>query len=489
MGRSMTADAVPAGTEAGQEVLPVLVCDLDGSLIRTDLLFETFWAAFSSRWTAPVPAVWALLRGRAALKAHLAGAVEIDVTCLPYESAVLDEVRAWRARGGRTALVTAADQGVARRVAAHLGLFDEVHGSDGTRNLKGREKAGFLERRFGRGGYRYIGDRAADLPVWEGAADGITVNAPAGLRRAAEARCEMRHLGTARNPAGPMIRALRPHQWAKNLLVFLPLLAGHAFGGGALFQALMAFVAFSLVASSVYVMNDLLDLEADRAHPRKRLRPFASGDLSLRHGTWMAPVLLALGVATGVLLGPLFVLVLAGYYVTTTLYSLWLKRKHVIDICTLAALYVLRIIAGALAAGIDLSQWLLAFSTFFFFALAAVKRQAELVDGLASGREVSGRGYMVEDLPLVSMMAIASGYVSVMVMALYVTSPDVTQLYSRPEALWGICAILLYWLSRLVFITHRGRMHDDPVVFAARDRLSHVLFLAALACIVGGTVL
>lgn len=468
-----------------------LVCDLDETLIRTDMLYETFWAAFSSRWTAPVPAILALLGGRAALKAHLAGAVEVQVETLPYQDDVIAQLHEWKARGGRTALVTGADQTIADRIAAHLGLFDEVHGSDGSRNLKGQHKARLLEERFGAGQYVYVGDSRADLPAWAGSAEAITMNAGPELRRAVEAgSAKARHLGAPTALMWPMIRALRPHQWLKNVLIFLPLLAGHALSAVSLMQAVMAFIAFSLVASSVYVMNDLLDLAADRAHPRKRFRPFASGDLPLRHGTWMAPALLGIGAAIAVALGPVFVAVMVGYYAITTAYSLLLKRQPVLDIVTLAALYAIRIVAGGAATGIELSVWLLAFSIFFFFSLAAVKRQAELVDGLASGRDqAAGRGYRVDDLPLVAMMATASGYVSVMIMALYVNSPAVTVLYSRPEMLWGICGVLLYWISRMVFITHRGQMHDDPVVFAARDRVSQVLFLVILGFFTAGSLL
>ncbi|OWU86725.1 prenyltransferase [Oceanicola sp. 22II-s10i] len=467
----------------------ILVCDLDGSLIRTDLLFETFWSAFSARWTAPLPATLALLRGRAALKAHLAGRGDIDVSRLPYNEEVLAELRAWRASGGRTALVTAADQALADRIALHLGLFDEVHGSDGLVNLKGTAKAQMLETRFGRGGYDYIGDSRSDLKVWQGARRGISVDAPEALQRGAEALCDMRHFGRPPGTFRPLMKALRPHQWAKNALVFLPALAGHAFGADLLVRVLFAFIAFSLVASSVYVLNDLLDLEADRAHPRKRNRPFASGALPLSYGTWLAPCLLLGGVGIAAMLGPVFLAVMAVYYLTTTLYSLRLKRLPVVDICTLAALYALRIVAGAAAVPIPLSVWMLAFSIFFFFSLAAVKRQAELVDGLATGREAKGRGYQVDDLPLVSMMAVAAGYVSIMVLALYVNSPEVRILYERPEWLWGICAVLLYWISRMVFITHRGQMHDDPVVFAARDKVSYLVFLSMLGFIAAGTLL
>ncbi|WP_239520580.1 UbiA family prenyltransferase [Pseudooceanicola aestuarii] len=460
----------------------MLVCDLDGTLIRTDMLFETFWAAFGTSWRAPFQALRGLLAGRAALKARLSDIASVDAATLPYEPAVLDRLRDWRAAGGRTALVTASDQRIADGVAAHLGLFDEAHGSDGRRNLKGAEKARFLNERYGRGRYAYAGDSSADLHVWADAGEAITVAAPVALRRKAEALApDISHIDRPGGGWGPMIRALRPHQWLKNVLIFLPFVTAHHWGGGAVLTALLAFAAFSLVASSVYVLNDLLDLANDRVHPRKCRRPFASGDLPLKHGTWLAPALLGGGVALAICIGPQFLSILAVYYVATTAYSFWLKKRAIVDICTLAGLYTLRIVAGGAAGGIPISEWLVTFSGFFFFALAAVKRQAELVDNAATGTEQpAGRGYHVDDRPLIAMMAVASGYVSVLVMALYVDSDAVRRLYSEPTLLWGICGILLFWISRIVLTTHRGQMHDDPVVFAARDRVSLVSFAGIL---------
>lgn len=284
----------------------------------------------------------------------------------------------------------------------------------------------------------------------------------------------------------PYLRVLRPHQWLKNALIFLPLLAAHRFDAGTITQAAMAFVAFSLVASSVYVLNDLVDVEADRSHPRKKNRPFASGAIPTKQGPVLALIPLVLGGVVAVPIGMQFIAVLTGYYAVTLAYSFFLKRRIVIDICVLAGLYTFRIIAGGAATTIPLSVWLLAFSVFFFLSLAAVKRQAELVDGIARGKvQASGRGYVTDDLPIVANMAIASGYVSVLVMALYLNSPAVSELYSSPMLLWGICLVLLYWLSRIVMVTHRGRMDDDPVVFAVKDRVSLLcgatIFLFALA--------
>ncbi|WP_245281429.1 UbiA family prenyltransferase [Rhizobium sp. AAP43] len=456
------------------EEIPILVVDLDGTLLRSDLLFESFWSALGRDWKSPFLATAALKRGKAALKRHLAEAAEIDIESLPYDTAVIERVSAWRAQGGRTALVTASDQGFADAIAAHLDLFDEVHGSDGLANLKSDAKAQFLAARYGAAGYVYMGDTHADLPVWQGARKAITVNASSRVRTKADALgVDIEHMSSILPSIRPYLKALRPHQWLKNLLVFLPMFAAHQLDLLTFAKSLLAFIAFSLVASSVYIVNDLLDLSADRAHPRKRNRPFASGSIPIAHGTWMAIGLLALGTLTAGVIGLPFLGVMTAYFIMTTAYSLHLKRRLIIDICVLAGLYTVRIVAGGAATGIPLSVWLLAFSIFFFFSLAAVKRQAELVDGLERGEaKASGRGYYVDDLPIISMIALSSGYVSVLVMALYVNSPAVSALYSRPEALWAICCILLYWITRMVMMTHRGSMHDDPVVYAAKDKIS-----------------
>ena len=468
----------------------ILVVDLDGTLLRSDMLFESFWSAFGRDWRSPLRSLRALSGGRAALKRHLATASRVDAATLPYDPGVVAFVKAWRDRGGRTALVTASDQGFAEAVAAHLGLFDEVHGSDGHLNLKGDRKALFLEDRFGPRGFAYMGDAKADLAVWKRAGTAITVNAPAALRRDAERVCDRtEHLATAAGSLRPYLKALRPHQWLKNVLVFLPMLAAHQLDGATAVLAVLAFVCFSLVASGVYVLNDLLDLAADRAHPRKKNRPFASGSIPIAQGTWMAGGLLALGGLIALALGPAFLLVMGAYFLLTTAYSLHLKRRVVIDICVLAGLYTMRIVAGGVATGIPLSVWLLAFSVFFFLSLAAVKRQAELIDTAERGNpEAAGRGYHVDDLPIISMIAIGAGYVSVLVMALYVNSPDVAELYGRPEALWGVCIVLLYWITQTVMVAHRGKMHDDPVVYAAKDRGSQICLLVILAFVLGGAV-
>lgn len=470
---------------------PALIVDLDGTLLRSDVLFETFWSALGRSWKNPFRAAKALFNGKAALKRTLARDGEIAVETLPYNADVIAYVEAWRASGGTAALVTASDEQIAQRIGAHLGIFDEIFGSDGTHNLKGSNKAAFLKDRYAVSGFAYVGDAAADLPVWAEAKKAITVNIPAALKAKVNALpAETEHLETHPASIKPYLKALRPHQWLKNLLVFLPMLAAHQYDGVTLMQSFLAFAAFSVIASAGYVFNDLLDLEADRSHPRKRLRPFASGALPIAHGTWMGAGLFLIGILIAGALSAFLLLTVLAYFVITMAYSLDIKRRTVVDICTLAGLYTMRLAAGAVATGLALSVWLMAFSIFFFLALAAVKRQAELIDTAKRGKlSATGRGYFVDDLPIISQVATSAGFVSVLVMALYVNSPTVVALYHYPEALWGVCLILLYWITRIVMLTHRGWMHDDPVVFAAKDRISWVCGLAILVCAMGGALL
>ena len=470
---------------------PILVVDLDGTLLRSDILYECFWSAFGRDWRSPFTSLVALVSGRAALKAHLAHTGQLDVTTLPYDPTVIAYVETWRLGGGKTALVTASDQTIADQVAAHLGLFDEVYGSDGKVNLKGAAKADFLTQHFNENDFTYMGDATADLPVWQRARKTITINASQSLKsRADQQGTDVEHLTTRGPTLIPHLKALRPHQWLKNVLVFLPMLVAHKLNWAEFLQSSLGFIAFSLIASSVYVLNDLLDLTPDRAHPRKRLRPFASGTVPIAHGSWMAAGLLAVGAFIAVMLGWQFALIMVVYYSLSTAYSLSLKRLVVIDICVLACLYTLRIIAGGAATGTLISMWLLAFSIFFFLSLAAVKRQAELVDSAQRGKlNANGRGYQVADLPIITIIALCSGYVSVLVMALYVNSPIVRELYGYPRALGGICGIILYWVTYMVMITHRGAMHDDPVIFALKDRTSQVCAALIVVFAVAGAVL
>ncbi|MEO1468156.1 MAG: UbiA family prenyltransferase [Pseudomonadota bacterium] len=468
----------------------VLAVDLDGTLIRSDMLLETWWSVVSQKPGVAAGALATLARdGRAAFKAVLAeaGAENVDPAALPWNEAVLERVRAHRAAGGKTVLVTASDRRVAEGIATHLGLFDAVHASDGTTNLKGANKAAFLVETYGERGFDYAGDHAVDVAVWAKARGAITVDAGDGLRQAAEGAAERaEHIGAPVRPLKAAIKAMRPHQWLKNVLVFVPVLAAHSLVVGDWLAALMAFVCFSMVASGVYLLNDLLDLASDRAHTRKRNRPLASGALPLLTGSIMAPALLGGGVLLAAITTPgAFLGVLILYGILTTAYSFVLKRQLLLDVLTLAGLYTIRIVAGGAATGIEISPWLLALSTFLFFSLAAIKRQAELVANLAEGKEgASGRAYLTTDLQIVTNMALSAGYVSVLVLALYITSDTVATLYGQPLILWCICPVLLYWISRAVMLTHRGLMDDDPVVFAIKDKVS--ILCGALMVVIFG---
>ncbi|MEM7671460.1 MAG: UbiA family prenyltransferase, partial [Pseudomonadota bacterium] len=422
--------------------------------------------------------------GKAGFKRRVAEAACPDIETLPLNSAVLDEIDAARTAGRRVVLATASDQIYADAVGRHLELFDEVHGSDGTRNLGGAEKAAFLEDRFGRAGYDYIGDSAVDLPVWAAGREGIVVDG--GHAPSAEAPGGVREIADTPREATALLRALRPHQWLKNALIAVPMLTAYQFDLMTLGLVAMAIMAFSLTASGVYIINDLLDLASDRRHPRKSRRPFAAGEVSVATGVatafglWIGAFL----VAILTLPGP-FLLVLGIYFAATFAYSLFLKKRAVMDICTLAGLYCMRIVAGGAATGIVISPWLLAFSMFFFLALAAIKRQAEMTDLAHTdpGRE-TGRPYDVDDLPIIRNIAMSGGYAAVLVMALYINSKTAVARFPLPEALWLICPLLLYWMTRLVMVTHRRRMTDDPIVFALRDFVSWAVGIGIVAAAV-----
>jgi len=463
-----------------------LCVDLDGTLIRTDLLIESFFVALKhnplSLFAAPL---W-LFRGKAFLKRRLAGRADLDCSGLPYHPELLEYLHAQRAGGRSLVLVTASDRKYADQVAAHVGIFDAVLASDGKVNLSGKAKRDCLDRRFGERGFDYAGNGRDDLPVFSHARCAVLVNPDAGVRSAARRVTTVERVFDG--PKGRFrawMHALRLHQWLKNLLVFVPITVAHQLDNATLlWQAAVAFFAFSLCASSVYLLNDLLDLSVDRAHPRKRLRPFAAGTLPLVHGLALIPVLLAVAVAVALWLPVEFLEVLAVYYVTTLAYSLWLKGKVLVDVFALAGLYTLRVIAGSAAVDIAPSFWLLAFSMFMFLSLAMIKRYSEL-RGLKDlmREQVQGRAYHVTDLPVLGNLGSASGYLSVLVLALYINSEDVMVLYGRREFLWLLCPLLLYWVSRMWQRTVRGEMHDDPLIFALKDYVSR--WIAA----VGGAIL
>lgn len=475
--------------------LPALVVDMDGTLVRSDTLHDAAVTLVGRDPAVLFQLPFWVGRGKTALKSEIANRCTLDPDGLPYDQDVLGLIREARAMGREVALVSASDHRQVQAVADHLGLFDLAIGTGSPEaagvNLAGEEKARFLVSRYGTRGFDYIGDSRADLAVWAVAHEAIALRPKASLLRAASARgLALSVIGSGQRSLKPLLKAMRPHQWSKNLLILLPVMASHQLN--LLAPALLAMVIFSLVASSVYLLNDLVDLGSDRAHARKRFRPFAAGALPVTWGLAAAVGLIGTAALLAVALTtPAFLGVLAFYFVATFAYSFWLKRKLLVDIIALAGLYTVRIFAGGAATGIVLSEWLLAFSMFLFFSLAAIKRQAELVDLQKSGRQSTpGRGYLTDDLPVLRAMAVASGQAAVLVFALYVNSPATAALYVRQEAMWLVCAIIFFWISRMEMMTHRGQMNDDPIVFALRDRTSLGCLLAVavlvILAVVGG---
>ena len=459
---------------------PPLVVDLDGTLIKSDLLLETLVQAIRhAPWVAIAAPFW-LLRGRAYLKRQLASRAPVDPANLPYDDALLAELRRERAAGRSLVLATAADAAAAQRVADHLGLFDRVMGSDGIHNLKGERKAQALKEAFGAKGFDYAGNDRFDLPCWRMASAAIVAGGSSSLARTLDAEgIPQRSLPRPTRGAASFLRALRPYQWAKNVLLFVPLLTSHLiFQGAAAASAGLAFVAFSLTASAVYLVNDLLDLEDDRRDPVKRRRPLAAGELPIAYALAAVPVLLLLAAFTAASLPPGCGFLLGVYAAVSVAYSLWLKQLVLLDVLVLAGLYTLRILAGAAAIEVVVSQWLLAFSVFIFVSLALAKRYVQVRNAAARDESrVHGRGYAPGDGTMLAMLGAASGYISVLVFALYLTSAQVVVLYSRPEALWLACPPMLYWISRVWLLAHRGELDEDPVLFAVRDAPSY--FVAA----------
>jgi 4-hydroxybenzoate polyprenyltransferase/phosphoserine phosphatase len=463
------------------------VVDLDGTLIASDLLIETAFSELGRRPQSLIGMLAALSRGKAALKHRLAAPSAFDPATLPYDPAVLEAIRKARADGRSVYLASASNHRLVKSVADHLGVFDGWFASDETTNLAGIRKAEQLVTRFGERGFDYIGNHAADLPVWEQAATVIAIRAPAGVRKKlalrARAAEEVEYL-----PCNPpnwrtWAKMLRVHQYAKNALVFLPLLTSHLFTLQGFANAALAFVAFSLCASSIYILNDLVDLQDDRGHRSKCNRPLACGAIPLQHGVAAIPVLLLGALAIGSAISLPFLGVLLGYVALTTAYSFALKRMVVVDVITLAALYSVRVIGGAVATSIVASEWLLAFCMMIFTSLALIKRYVELAARRdANLPDPTSRDYRNSDLDIVAALAAAAGFNAVTIFTLYISSPAVKQLYSHPGILWLVGPLLLFWISRAMILASRRQMDDDPVVFAIKDRTS-LMTIGAIAAL------
>lgn len=459
----------------------VLVVDLDGSLIKTDLLFESFMQFLKYHYLAVFLLPFWLLKGKAYLKAQIAERVQLDVKILPYNQDVLDYIAEARKKGQQCFLATGSTQKYADQIADYLSVFDGVLCSDKSMNLTGNNKAKVLNERFGEGGYDYIGNHEIDLNIWRYARKCIVVSADQALSQQARQYSDnVVWLAIEKAKLKTYLKAIRLHQWVKNALLFVPLLTAHMFtDANALWLSLIGFVSYGLAASSVYVLNDLLDLSSDRIHPSKCKRPFASGVLSIKSGVLLFPCLLLASFLLALIFTPFnFLLALLAYYILTVAYSLGFKKVVMLDTLLLAILYTMRIIAGTLLIGADFSSWLLAFSMFIFLSLALLKRYTELLVMKDDATlKALGRGYQAQDKSLVLSLGSAAAYISVLVLALYINSEEVVSLYETPFLLWLICPVLIYWLGRAWMLANRGQMHDDPIIFAVKDKQSLLMGL------------
>jgi 4-hydroxybenzoate polyprenyltransferase len=469
----------PGTAEADDRRLPLCV-DVDGTLIKSDSLFDAVCQFMRHRpaqfWRLPV---W-LAGGRARLKAEVARRAPLDAARLPYNAELLRWLQEEQRAGRKIYLTTGADGPLAERVAAHLGIFAGVMASDGATNLTSGKKLERLRERFGE--FDYIGNSRADLPLLAAARHAMLANPTRGLRVALRLRgIPVAQTFLDRQPLPrTLFKAIRIHQWAKNLLLLAPLALSHKLRPETMAAAVAAFFCFSFMASANYVANDLLDIESDRCHPAKRLRPFAAGDLPVVSGVVLALALVASSLLLLPWLPRAFALWLAVYIAATTAYSFYLKQIALVDVLTLSGLYTLRLLAGGAATGTEISHWLVGFAIFLFLSLAMVKRFSELENLHERGLSAThGRGYLVADLAQIRSFGTSSATAAVVVFSLYITRPDVEALYKHAGRLWLIVPLMLFWLYRVWLLGSRGEMDDDPVVFALRDRVS----LAVGACV------
>lgn len=457
----------------------VLVVDLDGTLTKVDTLHESFLELVRKSPLGVFSSIPWLMNGKAYFKSQVADRATIDTTLIPYDDDVLDYIKREKGDGRKTVLATGASEKIATGIRDHLGLFDDVIATGGSLNVTGDVKAKQLVERYGHGGFDYIGNSRVDIPVWEVCNKPLMANAGPNLVETIRGRFPNTEILSKKEPTlAPLLKGMRPHQWAKNALIFIPMLAGQYLSLDNLIGTFLAFLSFSILASSIYLINDLLDLDSDRNHPRKKYRPLACGRLPIFTGIVAAGSLATLSFLISIFVSSKFVIVLLMYAILTTLYSFLLKKYALLDVVTLASLYTVRILAGAAAIEVPVTLWLLGFSMFLFTDLAFTKRYAEIVDMRKRNKEKSdGRGYRLGDDVALIALGTASGMTSVLTLALYVDSFDDSALYANPEFLWGVCPILLYWISRMWLAAQRGVMTDDPIVFAVRDRASRLMFL------------
>lgn len=469
--------------DTGQAAQVPLVVDLDGTLLRSDTLVESLFAVARTHPLALLKVPLWLAQGRARLKHGLAECASIDAPTLPLDQGLLDHLRVQKRQGRRLILASGADEKIACAVAEEAGLFDAVMASDGAVNLTARRKRERLVAEFGERGFDYVGNSARDLPIWAAARHGLLMAPSPWLMATAQRVTEVERVFAGRRPSvATYFGAMRLQHWLKNVLLLVPLLAAHRlYDPVMLTNALIGALCFSLTASGVYLLNDLLDLSADRRHPYKKKRALASGQMPIVHALVLWPCLWLAAAAVAMWLPRPFLAALGFYVALMLAYSMRLKDIAIVDALALGTGYSLRILAGALAVGIGVSPWLLVCSTAMFFGLALLKRYAELVilrSGM--GEEAQVRAYRVADAALVAGLGVAAGCIAVALLALY---PLVEPSNHARWPVWLVCGFLLLWTGHMWLMAHRGMIRGDPVAFALRDRISRILGLLTVAIV------
>ncbi|QWE10863.1 UbiA family prenyltransferase [Polynucleobacter sp. es-EL-1] len=461
-----------------------IVVDLDGTLIYGDCLHEQLNRAIFFHPLILVSAIWQLLQGKAKFKEFLSKNLSIDVTLLPYNEELIAWLKEKKEEGRTLVLATASNQELARRISDHVGIFDAVHASNDLVNLKGKAKAQLLNQVYGQ--YEYIGNSGADLYVWQDAVKSYYVGKSQKIITALKGQQNFAGQFKARGSEfKSFIRALRPHQWLKNILVFVPVVMAHQLSFYNLCSTFIAFLLFCAIASAGYLINDLSDVDSDRENKHKKKRSFASGAISLPFGWIVIPILLGSSLWVSFTYLPYqFACSVILYFILTILYTKVLKGFPNIDVFTLAFLYILRIQAGGYAVNISLSFWLITFSLFFFISLGMLKRFSELLEFNNFEAVLPGRAYKKNDAAFIESAGIASGYIAIAVLALYIKDLNISNLYQSPQYIWFVCPVMLYWITRVWFLAQRGELHHDPVYFAAKDHVSWLLTAIIALCFV-----
>ncbi len=460
-----------------------LFVDLDGTLVKTDLLFESIISLLKMNLLYIFILPLCLLGGKAFFKNKIASLLSLNVSLLPYNQQVLELLKGEKEKGTKIILATASNQNIAKGVCDYLKIFDDFISSDINENLRGKSKLKKIQEYTNGENFSYIGDSDCDIPILESSYEPIVV----GNRRIFNKVKEENDNAVFIEECSKLtvlrfFKMIRVYQWVKNFLIFVPIILAHRFlNFDLLYKAIIAFFSFSFLASSVYILNDLADLNADRAHPTKKNRVFASGAMPISVGLEIAILLFISAISFSIFLGKDFLIVLFTYFSVTTFYSFYLKKVVLLDIIALSILYTLRILAGGIPLDIYLSPWLFMFSLFIFFSLACAKRYSELYSVRNQlQQKINGRGYQVSDLEQIQIFGSSSGYIAILIFALYIQNGIPVELYKDATYLWFLCPLLLYWISRIWLVSHRGQMDQDPIIFALKDKASYVILFLSI---------